>query len=322
MPDAISLPQFLALIYAGIFDFPLTKKEMETWSIDPKAVLPENRSVIPSLPANRQATARDPVGRKYGANGVYFCLRGREKIINFRQERETISQEKRLKAQRVSKILRTIPTLRAVFLTGNVAVGNSKEEDDIDLLLVTTPGTVWITRFMAITLTNLMGARRKVGDKIVKDLLCLNMFMDENHLAIPKEKQGLFVAHEVLYASPVFDKGGVHQEFIKTNDWVKSFLPNAWSSATTLGGKTTKSPQSKPVGLSLAIYNLILRPMERLAQLLQIKYMEKHRTSEVTTEGFLSFHPQDKRLVIEKAFGKRLQELNLIQNNILRSMSS
>jgi hypothetical protein len=322
MPDAIPLPQFFALLYADIFDFPLTKEEMETWSIDPKVVLSGNKNFISNLPANGRAAMMNPVGTQRGANCIYFCLRGREEIINLRQERETISQEKRLRARKASKILKTIPTIRAVFLTGNVAVGNSKVEDDIDLLLVTTPGTIWVTRLMAVILTSLIGARRKAGDKVVKNLLCLNMFIDEDHLSVPKKKQSLYLAHEVLYASPVFDRGGVHQEFIKANGWVKSFLPNAWGAFGTAGGKITEPPQSKPVGPTPTAFKLILRPIERLAQLLQVKYMEKHRTSEVITEGFLSFHPQDKRLVVEKAFGKRLWRFNLIQSKILRSNSS
>jgi len=107
-----------------------------------------------------------------------------------------------------------------------LAMENSNENDDIDLLIITSKSRLWLTRFLTVILLELVANRRHPADKEVKDKICLNMFLDEGHLEVPKKEQDLFSAHEVCQLKVLWDKNGIYQKFLKANLWSKKFLPN------------------------------------------------------------------------------------------------
>jgi len=105
-------------------------------------------------------------------------------------------------------------------------MGNSDLNDDIDLLMVSRKNRLWLTRLLTVLLVELIAKRRHPGDKDVKDKICLNMFLDEEHLRVPQKEQDLFSAHEVCQMKVLWEKEGIYKKFIRENKWVKKFLPN------------------------------------------------------------------------------------------------
>lgn len=188
------------LAYADVFDYPLTAEELYRFLIGQK-------------------------GRPDYQDGFYF-LKGRQGIVALRKKRERWSKEKLKIAQRVAKWLRLVPTIKMVAVTGALAISNSDKEDDIDLLIVTSKNRLWLTRLLTVLLVELVAQRRRPKDKEIKDKICLNMFLDEAHLGVPKKEQDLFSAHEVCQLKPLWEREGVYQKFLKKNQWVKQFLPN------------------------------------------------------------------------------------------------
>jgi len=96
----------------------------------------------------REIIYSDLFDSPYVHKNKYFVLPGREYLIEKYKQREKYSAEKIERASRVIKYLKKIPSIQAIFLTGSVAVGNAKKEADIDLMIVTKPNTLWLTRLL------------------------------------------------------------------------------------------------------------------------------------------------------------------------------
>lgn len=204
------------LSYHDLFDYPLTLEEIHRFLIGKKASLRKLQSTINHQPSiiNR--------------GGLYF-LKGREEIVSLRKRRERISKKKLAITKRIADWLRLIPTVKMVAVTGTLAMKNAKKNDDIDLLVVIRADRLWLTRFLVVLLIELIAKRPQLEEKKFKDAICLNIFLDERHLQMPKEKQNLFVAHEMAQMKLLWQKDDLYQKFTKANRWVKKFLPN-WKS--------------------------------------------------------------------------------------------
>jgi len=202
------------LAYADIFDYPLKKEEI--W----RFLLSDIRYQI--LDVSKGLKELPEVSQK---NNFYF-LKEREHLVLLRKKRERWSKEKLKIAQKVANWLKIIPTIKMVAVTGALAMENSNENDDIDLLIITSKSRLWLTRFLTVILLELVANRRHPADKEVKDKICLNMFLDEGHLEVPKKEQDLFSSHEVCQLKVLWDKNGIYQKFLKANLWSKKFLPN------------------------------------------------------------------------------------------------
>ena len=266
----INYNEFLALVYADLFDFPLSVSECKEWSVVEKG--------------------RSQVILKIGG---YYFLKGREKLVRLRKEREEISKKKLIKLTRLIELIRKIPTVEGIFVTGSVAMGNATAEADLDLMIVTAENCLWLTRILVVEILKVIGVYRgNWGEQ--NDRVCTNIYLDIEHLEI-KEKN-LYTAHEVLQAKCVFDRGGVYYRWRQNNKWTKEYLPNAYKVA----GKGTEKT-------SLRIWGL-LAPLELLAYFLQFAYMRKKITNERIGWGHAFFHPKDLSSEIIMRYQQRIRK--------------
>jgi hypothetical protein len=103
-----------------------------------------------------------------------------------------------------------------VAVTGALAMDNVPAGDDIDFLVVTAPGRVWLTRAFAVALVR-VARLFGVG-------LCPNYVLSQSALA--QDRHDLFVAHELAQMVPLVGQG-VYAEVRAANAWVTEFLPHA-----------------------------------------------------------------------------------------------
>lgn len=176
------------LEYFDKYDYPLTKRELWLWH----SLRPTNTK------------------RKVGHSSDYYFLSGRAKLVEIRAKREKYSQQKWLVAKRVGEKLKRIPFIAAVFVTGALAMNNTPIDDDIDLMIVTFPHTLWVSRFLLnLYLSNI---RRYPWQKKAPNKICPNLWIDTNNLSIADHD--LYHAHEVLQVRPLWDiRGGVPRFF-------------------------------------------------------------------------------------------------------------
>ena len=269
------------ICYADVFGYPLREDEVYKWINDSRIV------------------GYSDIKR---ANGViqhkdnFMFLSGRWDIIAKRKERQNISKKKLLLAERISAKLTYIPMIKLIGVSGSISMENATVDDDIDLFIVAKEGTVWLTRLFATIIVEFFSKRRRPDDSDVADKICLNMFIDEKHLAIPGEKQNLYTAHEVCQLKVLFDKDNTHAKFLYVNRWAKKYLPNALLARGTWH-------VGNPSKLSAIRY--VLYACEWLAKHLQLWYMRRRRTTETISDSYLAFHPKDYTKEILAAFEER-----------------
>jgi hypothetical protein len=201
------------LAYADVFNYPLTLKELHRFLIGKKTDSQGLKKTLKTL-------------KKISSRGDYFFLKNKEKNVYLRRKRKKWSQGKWLLARKVASWLRLIPWIKMVTVTGNLAMDNAEQDDDVDLLIITAKKRLWLTRLLTNFLVEIVANRRRPGDKEVKDKICLNMFLDENHLKLPVKEQNLFTAHEVCQLKPLWVRNQLYQRFIQENLWCQRFLPN------------------------------------------------------------------------------------------------
>lgn len=282
------------LIYADLFDYPLTVEETWRFLLIKKSSKEEIKKAYRDLRPTKEY------------DGFYF-LKGREKIVGLRKKRQKWSQKKLKIAEKTAKSLKLIPWVKMIGITGGLAILNSDKNDDIDLLIVSAPKRLWLTRFLVTFLVSLAGKRRQPGETQVKDKICLNMFLDEEHLRVPKKEQDLFSAHEICQMRPLYDKDKTSARFFRENQWAKKYLPNASFTIHNIEHEALNINRKRKFKVADFVFNLV----EALLKLFQLWFMRKRRTTEVITEGILRFHPQDSRDWIFKEYAARLQKRGL-----------
>lgn len=289
----LTVPQFKALLYADIFDYPLTEEEIKKYQV---SSIKYQKKSNPNY--NLQITNYQN----------YYFLNKRHKLIILRQQREGYSQKKYLMAKKTVNLLKIIPTIKLIAVTGALAMDNAKKDDDIDLLVITSENSLWTTRFLATILLDLVGVRRKPGEHNVKDKICLNMFLDEKHLRIPENERDIFSAHEAAQIKILFDRGEVEEKWWRENGWICKFLPKFLDTKDNKILRYEKTQKISLLNISISQY---LNIFEILFKKIQLFYMQSKRTREVIEEGYLRFHPKDIRGWVLSEYKKRLRKYGL-----------
>lgn len=196
-----------AVAYADIFDYPLTAREIHHYLV----LVPASRDKVgAALDTGR------PVSGRLSRQQDYFTLPGREAIVSTRNRREENAIRMWPRAMRYGRLIGAMPFVRMLALTGALAVNNVEPDDDIDYLIVTEPGRLWLCRALIILLVKLAV---RWGD-----VICPNYFLSEDALVL--RERNLFTAHEMVQMVPLAGMA-IYQRMRKLNGWVHSFLPNA-----------------------------------------------------------------------------------------------
>lgn len=295
------------LIYADIFDYPLKINEIHKWLMGRKVTLRQVEKVLKRL---SQVSII-----KY--QGGYYFLGWRNGLVTERRRREKQSAVYLKKVSLLSQILKVIPWIKLVGISGGLALHNASKKDDIDLFIITNKNRLWISRLLALGLLSLTGQRRKVGEKgrKIAGKLCINILLEEDRLE--QMNKDIFVAHEVLQMKVLWQRDGVYSKYLSDNDWAFKFLPN-W-----IGG--ARGPASSASRRASSIASLLrlragtpssLSPLanltnllEKLAKWLQLKIMQPPQGQERIEDGALYFHPNDIRQEVLSKYEQKLRKI-------------
>ncbi|MEK9200770.1 MAG: hypothetical protein AAB909_02215 [Patescibacteria group bacterium] len=214
-----------------------------------------------------------------------------------RKQRFVFSKPKWQIAKKIGESLSHIPTIQAIFVTGALSMDNCPEDDDIDIMLVTRPHTLWLTRAIVVVYLTLKNLRRppslpEHSSPRVKDKICDNLYLDANSLRLTTND--LYIAHEILQAKCIFDRGGIHHQFLAQNSWVKKYLPVAYKQTLSSLVMLSRNEASRP--------NLLFKILNSLFFLLQYSYMKPKITQEKITLGSAFFHPRSSISASQDAF--------------------
>jgi hypothetical protein len=194
------------IAYADVFDYPLKATEITRYLIGMAATLEEVRAALGSGSTDMHW---------WRASDGYYTLAGRESLVSVRLRREQAGKQRWPLALRYGKWIAALPFVRMVAMSGALAVEN-EEGRDLDYLVVTSPGRVWLCRGMVLLLVHWA---RRYGDEI-----CPNYFLSQNALSLVE--QNLYTAHEMAQMIPLSGLD-IYQQMRERNPWVSAFLPNA-----------------------------------------------------------------------------------------------
>jgi hypothetical protein len=107
------------LIYANIFDYPLSIFEIQRWLIGRKANLRQVERVLEQL----------RVKGKAGRVKDYYFLQKRSELINKRKRREKQSIIYLRKARILGYFLKLIPWIKLVGISGGLAMKNAEKKE-------------------------------------------------------------------------------------------------------------------------------------------------------------------------------------------------
>lgn len=194
-----------SVVYASLFDYPLTLAQLESSLAGVRA----NAQTIASWLRNSDLLQSAIECR----DGWYFPA-GRSDLIATRSRREALSRELLRRDRGVLSLISRMPFVRMVALSGSLAHLNAEGSADLDLFVITAPNRVWSVTVTALVISRLMGWRRR---------LCLNYVVSENAMRVAPED--LFSANQIIHLKPIVGEQ-VFERFVATNDFVRDFYPN------------------------------------------------------------------------------------------------
>ncbi len=233
-----------ALAYAGLFGGVLTRQELLRYAVGVRA---SGEGIEQVIAESGFLKAR------VGSTGAYFHLGREAGRTEARTRLERESAEAMSSARFLGGLISSMPLVRMVALTGSAAAGTCGCGEDLDFLVVTEPGRLWICRMIVVALCRAIG--------MVRPKPCPNFFLSEDSLALGP--RNIFTANEIARMVPLhgFD---VYRKLRAANEWVADFLPNA-----------SGPPGGTEPRRGAGIFRLPILPVEGILRLKAAQIVEK-----------------------------------------------
>jgi hypothetical protein len=191
-----------ALIYGDVFDCAVTLDEL--WRY---ARAPIEREEL------RRRMRDDPVLRRLVTerDGLY-CLSGSAASIDARPARIERARRLQKRARRLARLLRHLPFVRGLLLTGSASADDAARGADVDLLVIVAAGRLGTVFLLLAPLASLLRGR----------LFCPNWYMCEGRLG--SDSRTLYIARELAQAHGL---SGDADDLFHANPWIRAVFPNA-----------------------------------------------------------------------------------------------
>lgn len=226
-----------------------------------------------------------------------LSLSGFEDTVHNRVTREEIARTKWQEVFVFLTKVKRLPWIEGVFVTGALAVNNVHQDDDVDFMIVTAPGTLWLTRLLVSWVAFLAGKRR-TWNGFEPNSWCFNLWLTSDDLGVFATRKSLYTAYELLQMKCVYDKGGVEARLRHQNAWVAEFLPQWSRNALPKDLQQAHELVAPPRWLAL---------LNRVVYYLQSWYMRSHQTREVVSVTHAFFHPRDTQSLVYQGWASVLQ---------------
>ncbi len=200
-----------------------------------------------------------------------------------------IDNRKQLRAKKFcDDYLSRAPSIRLVGVTGSVAAENSRKDEDIDILLICTPGTLWQTRLrLWWYLKRKKIPHRKYGQKERADELCFNLWLEEDRLGLPDGKRARKSAVDLIMMKVILDRDGIYGEFISKNQWAEIYVANGYRKVSSIKYQVSSIKPKK---------NLFWILLNEVAYWIQIGYIRLKGPIKYINKHQAFFHETQKRV--------------------------
>lgn len=245
---------------------------------------------------DEEITERLISDKKYSDQEVILKLR-EIKRPEIGQINNKILSDKVDKAKRLGELLaERFPDILMVGITGSVAAGYPKKNEDIDLMIITKKDSLWITRLGVKIWTRINNIpRRKYGIRQKKDDFCFNLWLEEESLKLPVNRQGLRNAMDLILMKPIVNKNKIYEKFIGGNEWVKKYVANGYGKLIfNFKFLPKRILQSSIISNEKQKNNILKKIINRTVFELQYFYMKRKFTGETVDLKRAFFHPQNR----------------------------
>lgn len=293
------------LLYYDMFSFPLNKEELF-------AFMPTNSLSRDEFNSYVEEFLQDEATRFAEQDG-YFYVKPNSHYIELRKLKKEPTERMWRIARWVTHIVKRFPYVRCIIISGSLSKNNSDKKADLDMMLITEPGRLWVARTMLMLF-------KKIFLLNSYKFFCINYYITSDHLEL--EDKNIFTATEVAYVKATYNTE-LADEFVKANGWIKQYFPNY-----SFGDSRFTSPGCRPNNRQSLIQKFweLLIPSSFAAKLDKY-FMEKtvehwkHRFAKVdpkdreqmfrSTSSVSKAHPHNMQKLVLTRYSDRLKEFNL-----------
>ncbi len=195
------------LLYYDLFLYPITLHEIHRFCESDDYSLEEINAELANL-ADREIVSYQ--------RGFWYMSHQNQEIVERRIQMEERGAQMWKIARRFGRLMRAIPFVRGVFISGQLSRYIADEESDIDYFIVTEPGRLWIVRTLLVLFrrTILLNNRK---------YFCTNYYVTTNNLQI--QERSIYTACEVAALKPLWNRA-LFKEMIESNQWITDYYPN------------------------------------------------------------------------------------------------
>ena len=297
VPSRLQRDVLLTLLYSDLFDYPLDRDQLARLLVGP---CEDGRELQRALDGLDGVVLESEEG--------FLHLEGRSELVGLRRDRALRAEHRWHGAARFARLLRHVPFLRMVAVSGSQAVDNPRADSDVDFFLITAPRRLWLVQACTMTLRRLA--------RLLGVHACPNYFLSSDALEV--QPPNLYTAREIAQTVPLWGQEA-YAEFRRANRWVAGFLPN-------LGDEARVSDHAIGDGGRVPLRRAAERILggrlgdraDRLVHRLLLAYYRRRRSDEGWTRADLEqFYEPDRQAVvghgyldaIESRFRRRAEEL-------------
>ncbi|MBI4215202.1 MAG: hypothetical protein HY602_00565 [Parcubacteria group bacterium] len=307
-------PILSALAYFDVFDYPLTLLEVYQYRFQREVLTASDNMSLPDVEAALNILIS---AQKIQYKEGFYFLTGRERVASLRLKKYKIAYEKYKIAKWVAGWLSRFPFIRLLAVCNTLAYSNAEDRSDIDFFIIAHSRRIWTSRFLCVLALAVFGMRPKPENK--SDKICLSFWVSRdnlNLLPIAKDPYDIYLYYWIARLAPLYDAGGVYEEFLKANQWVRGYIPDFLPYQPIDQRRLDRSSWAKRF-CEWALNGMAGEMIERLLKAVQLRRMNDKIKAQsrlnnkdvVVTDQMLKFHVGDRREEFRRAFEERLKSI-------------
>ena len=199
-----------------------------------------------------------------------------------------------------------------------MALGNTDQESDFDVLVIAASGRLYTCRMFLSLAASLFRARRKRFDKMAPDKFCFNHYITDAALTICHES--LYNAQTYIHLKPALIANELFEDFYARNLWLNKYAYN-FRPANQFVRRSVKRSVILCSVAALAEFIFNSRFGNRLENVLKNYQRNRIRSNPATyekggrvifTDNELEFHPHSFEGPAIKRYNTALKNLGIV----------
>lgn len=288
--------------YFSLFEYPLTSFEIWKW-----LMVEEGQGTVRYGEVTERLHGSSLLQKHLANEQAFFGLGDVASQITERNQRLHNAIRKYDRLQRILKMLSRLPWIDGIAVCNSLAWMHTREDSDIDLFIITTPGRTWSARLLATLPLRLLRAR---PGEAAEDPICVSFFAAPTAFDFSTIKIGHhdpYLAYWSRSLVPLLDRTGWSTAFADTNSWVQEVLPHAWT-VDRANRFRAATPHRLPW---LPFSEKLARAMQFERFPANIKERMNRDTCVIVNDQMLKFHHNDARAKLVAGLEGRMATFGL-----------